>query len=62
MESQTLQVEATSQTEDTEIISVEECKKYLGKYQLSDKRIVEIRDNITGIVDNLLNSYLKDLR
>lgn len=62
MESQTLQVQATSQIEDTEIISVEECKKYLGKYQLSDQRIAEIRDGITGIVDNLLNSYLKDLR
>lgn len=62
MESQTLQVEATNQGEDAEIISVEECKKYLGKYQLSDQRIAEIRDNITGIVDNLLNSYLKDLR
>jgi hypothetical protein len=62
MESQTLQIAATSQIEDKEMISVEECKEYLGKYQLSDQRIAEIRDSIVGIVDHLLNSYLDDLR
>jgi len=62
MESQALNTETNSLIEDTEIISVEECKKYLGKYQLSDQRIAEIRDSITGIVDHLLNSYLKDSR
>lgn len=45
-----------------EIISNEECKKYLGKYNLTDERILAIKDNLIGIVDSILNSYLEEFK
>ena len=45
-----------------EIISIEECKKYLGKCNLTDERILAIKDNLIGIVDSILNSYLEEFK
>ena len=45
-----------------EIITTEECKKCLGKYDLTDQRISAIKDNLIGVVDSLINSYLEDFR
>ncbi len=44
------------------IISNEECRKYLGKYNLTDERILAIKDNLIGIVDSILNAYLEDFK
>lgn len=47
---------------DGEVMSIEECKKYIGKYDLSDQRITTIRDNLVGIVDRIMDSYLDNFR
>jgi len=43
---------------ESEIISIEECKKHLQKFHLSDERIREMRNSLIGIVDGVINSYL----
>lgn len=48
--------------EDSQTISIEECKKYLGKFGLSDEKIIEIRNYLTGIIDKSINLYLDDFR
>jgi hypothetical protein len=45
----------------TDVITLDECKKYLEEYHLSDDRIMEIRNNLTGIVDSLLNAYIEQI-
>jgi hypothetical protein len=45
-----------------EIISIEECKSYLGKYKLSDERILNIKDSLIGMVDGIFNTYLEDFK
>jgi hypothetical protein len=45
-----------------ELLSLEECKEHLGKYNLSDQEILNIRDNLTGIVDSIINSYLDNFK
>lgn len=54
--------EPLSYESDNDIITNEECKKCLGKYDLTDQRILVIKDNLIGIVDSLINSYLEDFR
>ena len=41
-----------------EVISLEECKKYVEKFSLSDDRILGIRNSMIGMVNNILNTYL----
>ena len=50
------------EVEDGEIISIKECKKYLAKYDLTDQRIVKIKDSLIGIVDSIFNSYLEGFK
>ena len=45
-----------------EIISLEECKKYLASYNLTDQRILDIRNNMIGIIDSTLNAYLEGFK
>ena len=47
---------------EDEVISCKECKKYLKKYDLSDERILAIKDNMIGVIDSLINSYLEDFK
>lgn len=47
---------------EAEVVSLEECKRYVGSYGLSDKRILEIRNSLIGIVDSLVSSYLADFK
>lgn len=49
-------------SEDSQTISIEECRKYLGKFGLSDEKIIEIRNYLTGIIDKSINLYLDDFR
>jgi len=43
-------------------ISLEECKIYLSKFNLSDEKILEIRNYLNGIIDKSLNAYLDEFR
>jgi len=45
-----------------EIITLKECKEYCKNYDLSDKRIKEIGNNLVGLVDKVINSYLEGLK
>ena len=45
-----------------EIVTLEECKQHLGKFNLSDERILEIRNNMVGIVDQILAAYINNYR
>lgn len=49
-------------TQGDEIISLEECKKYLASYNLTDQRILDIRNNMIGIIDSTLNAYLEGFK
>lgn len=45
-----------------DIISVAECKEYLGNQELPDKKVTDIKNNLIGIVNSVINSYLDDFR
>jgi len=47
-------------TAGDDIVSLEECREYLGDFELTDERILEIRNNMIGIVDRIINCYLED--
>lgn len=44
------------------VVSLEECQKYLRKYKLTDERIFSIRDNLEGIIGNIINSYIEEFK
>lgn len=46
---------------DNEIISTKECKEILGQ-ELSDERILSIRDNLVGIIDSIINQYIEEFK
>lgn len=47
---------------DAHILSVEECRKYLTKFNISDDEIVKIRNYLVGIIDKTFNLYLDDFK
>jgi len=49
-----------SSTDNREVISVDECRAYLRKYNLSDQEIERIRNSLVGIVESTISSYLSD--
>jgi hypothetical protein len=53
---------STSIINGDSIIPLEECKKLLGDYNLSDQRILNIRNNLIGIVDSVLNTYFEGFK
>jgi hypothetical protein len=53
---------STPKSATNEVVSFEECKKYFDKYNLDDQRITEIKNNLVGIVDKIMNSYLDNFR
>lgn len=56
------ELQVKSACANDEIISIEECKNYLGKYKLSDERILNIKDSLIGMVDGILNTYIEDFK
>lgn len=42
-----------------EVISFKECKEHFEKYGLDDKKIKDIKNNIEGIVNTIISSYLE---
>jgi hypothetical protein len=53
---------STHESTDNEVVSIEECKQYFQKFNLTDKRIIDIKNNLIGIVNGIINSYLDDFR
>jgi hypothetical protein len=45
-----------------DIISVAECKEYLGNCELTDNKVNDIKNNLIGIIDSVINSYLDGFR
>ncbi|MFA4996435.1 MAG: hypothetical protein WC536_04825 [Patescibacteria group bacterium] len=42
------------------LISLEECKKFIGKYDLSDQKVMLMRNTLIGIADKTISSYLNE--
>jgi|GEM_PF-1596838 len=45
-----------------DLISIEECKQYLGKFGLDELKISDIRNILTGIANKTIDSYLDNFR
>ncbi|MEI6040169.1 MAG: hypothetical protein WCP93_02365 [Candidatus Berkelbacteria bacterium] len=58
----TSDVLSTPKSAIDEIVSFDECKKHFEKYDLDDKRVIEIKNNLVGIVNTIIDSYLEDFR
>ena len=39
------------------MLSVQECKKYLGNLDLTDEQVAEIRDSLYFVVTNILDNH-----
>lgn len=52
----------THKSSDSEVMSTKECKQYFEKFELTDKRITDIKNNLIGIVNKIINSYFDDFR
>ena len=46
--------------EPNELVSLEECKRQLAKYNLSDEQVSQLKNSLIGIVDSIINSYLDE--
>lgn len=49
-----------SKSSTDELISLKECKQFVGEFELPDQHIIEIRNNMIGIVDQVISKYLKN--
>ena len=52
----------SSESTDSEVIALDECKKQLDKFNLSDEKVLDIRNYLIGVVDKSINSYLDNFR
>lgn len=41
------------------MLTIEECKKYLQKYNLSNQQIEEIRNTLYCMAENIIEDYIK---
>jgi hypothetical protein len=53
---------AAQKRTENEIISIEECRNYFNGSNMTDKAMKAIRNNLIGVVDSLINTYLEDFR
>lgn len=44
----------------SEMVSFDECKKKLDKFNLNDEEIRKIRNGLIGITNSVINSYLDE--
>lgn len=51
---------STEAKEPSELVSLEECKRQLAKYNLSDEQVSQLKNSLIGIVDSIINSYLDE--
>lgn len=47
---------------NSDVLSVEECRQYLGRADLTDEQITAIKNYLIGVVDGALTAYLDDFR
>ena len=45
-----------------EVISINECKTFIDKFNLKEKNIALIRNYMIGIIDKTINSYLDNFK
>lgn len=45
-----------------EILSLPECRKYLDEPALSDEKILDIKNNLVGIVNSVINYYIEGFK
>ena len=45
-----------------EMVSIEECRQYVAKFNLSDQKIYQIRNILMGIANKTISSYLENFR
>ena len=53
---------STPKNTDNEVISFKECKEHFAKYDLDDRKIKDIKNNIEGIVNSIIGSYLETFK
>jgi hypothetical protein len=44
------------------MLSIDECRDYLKEYNLSDEEIERMRNNLQGIVESVLDSYIEGFK
>jgi hypothetical protein len=42
------------------MLSIEKCREYLEGKKLTDKEVLEIRDNLYGLAEIAIEKYIKD--
>lgn len=52
----------TQEQATDKVISLEECKKYIGDFNLPDNKIIDIRNFLIGVADKTLDSYLETFK
>ena len=57
---QTLLQVAPQEIPSDELISLEECKKFLGEFNLPDERVLVVRNSVIGLVNTALNVYIEN--
>jgi len=57
-----LDLSAPADPASKEVVTLEECQQHLARFELDDERILEIRNNLVGIVDRIVSAYLRDYR
>lgn len=50
----------TQEVPSDELISLEECKGFVGGFSLPDERVLLLRNSMIGIINSLLNAYLEN--
>lgn len=51
---------STEAKEPSKLVSLEECKQQLAKYNLSDEQVIQLKNGLIGIVDSIINLYLDE--
>ena len=52
----------TRKSADNDIISLKECRAYFKDSDVSDSMVKTMRNNLVGIVDSVINTYLEEFR
>lgn len=50
----------TQEVPSDELISLEECKAFVGEFSLADERVLLLRNSMIGIINSALNAYLEN--
>lgn len=45
-----------------DVISIEECKKIVSAFELSDEKVMQLRNYIIGITNSTMDIYLEEFK